>query len=77
VRLDLIAGGSFQQCFTYRVMLPKGLFPVVWFPLVTAVRISYSDKIKQSQNDLHEKNKLKAHVSLRHSVAKSEQEPQG
>ena len=36
---------------------------------MTAVRISYSDKIKRSRNDLREKNKHKARVSLRHSAS--------
>ena len=34
-------------------------------------------QIKRSQNELREKNKHKARVSLRYSVAKSKQEPQG
>jgi len=41
---ELVRGGPFERACTYIVTLPKGSFPVVWFPLVKAVRISYSDK---------------------------------
>jgi len=55
------------------------------FPDVPSSLVSTSDschnfvlrQIKQSRNDLHKKNKHKAHVLLRHSVAKSKQEPWG
>ena len=39
-----LGGGPFEWACTYIVTLPKQSFPVVWFPLVKAVRISYSDK---------------------------------